>query len=306
MRVMIRCIVLAFLALAASTAAAACHSVKDRGTVDTQKVAAGIWYLHDCGGNMTALIGADGTLLVDDEFGPQTPAILAKLKTLGGAAPRFVINTHYHRDHTGGNASMREAGAIVIGQSNLYARLAQVQRTPPDGSAPMPVPAAGLPMLTFDQAMTLHFDGEAVRVRHLPPGHTDGDSVVFFVPANVVSMGDLFFNGIYPVIDVEAGGSVGGMIRDIDQVLPLMDGKTVVIPGHGPVADKAALVRFRDMMATVRDTVRTLINQGKTLEQIQAARPTAAFDAKWDGHGISAQRFVAEVYYSLRPHFVGT
>lgn len=296
---------LAGLAFAAAAASAACHSASDRGTVDTRKVATDIWFLYDCGGNMTALIGEDGTLLVDAEFGPQTPAILARLKALGGGAPRFVVNTHYHRDHTGGNASMHEAGAIVIGQSNLRARLAQIQRVPPGGSHPMPVPAAGLPMLTFEQAMTLYVDGETVRILHLPPGHTDGDSIVLFKHANVVSMGDLFFNGMYPVIDVEAGGSVGGMIRDIDKTLPLIGDKTVVIPGHGPVADKAALVRFRDMMAAVRDNVRKLINQGKTLDQIQSAHPTAAFDAKWDGHGISAQRFVAEVYYSLQPHFVG-
>jgi len=296
----------ASLALAATTAAAACHSATDRGTVETRKLAADIWFLYDCGGNMTALIGADGTLLVDAEFGPQTPAILAKLKALGGGVPRFVINTHYHRDHTGGNASMHEAGAIVIGQSNLRARLAQIQRVPPGGSAPMPVPADGLPMLTFEQAMTVHLDGETVRILHLPPGHTDGDSIVIFKHADVVSMGDLFFNGLYPVIDVEAGGTVGGMIRDIDKALPLIGDKTVVVPGHGPVADRAALLRFRDMMATVQDNVRKLINRGKTLEQIQASHPTAAFDAKWDGHGISAQRFVAEVYYSLQPHFVGS
>jgi cyclase len=294
------------LVLAASTAAAACHQASDRGTVEAHKVAANIWYLYDCGGNMTALLGQDGTLLVDDEFGPQTPPILAKLKELGSGAPRFVINTHYHRDHTGGNASMRKAGAIVIAQDNVRARLAQVQRTPMGGDKPQPVPESGLPMFTFKQAMTLYVDGQSVRVMHLPPGHTDGDAVVVFEQANVVSMGDLFFNGIYPVIDVETGGSVGGMIRDIDKVLPLMDGKTVVIPGHGPVADKAALIRFRDMMASVRDKVQKLINEGKTLEQVQAAHPTAAYDARWDGHGISAARFVAEVYYSLRPHFVGT
>ena len=306
MRVISRSIAAAGLALVATTAAAACHSAKDRGSVEAHKVAADIWYLYDCGGNMTALIGADGTLLVDDEFGPQTPAILAKLKAIGGQAPRFVVNTHYHRDHTGGNTSMRETGAVVIAQSNVRARLAQVQRTPVDGSKPAPIPASGLPMITFGHALTLHLDGEAVHVLHLPPAHTDGDSVVFFRRANVVAMGDLFFNRIYPVIDLEAGGSVGGMIRDIDRVLPLMNDKTVVIPGHGAVADKAALIRFRDMMATVRDNVRKLIDDGKTLEQIQAAHPTAAFDAKWDGHGVSANRFVAEVYYSLRPHFVGT
>lgn len=306
MRYLIRTAVAAGLALAAATAGAACHSAADRGTVEAHQVAAHLWSLYDCGGNMTALLGAEGTVLVDDEFGPQTPAILAKLKALGGAAPRFVINTHYHRDHTGGNASMRADGATVIAQANVYARLTQVQRTPPGGSRPAPIPAAGLPAITFEQGMTLHMDGEAVCLLHLPPGHTDGDTVVLFHQANVVAMGDLFFNRIYPVIDVEAGGTVGGMIRGIDRVLPLMDDKTVVVPGHGAVSDKAGLVRFRDMLAKVRANVQKLIDQGKTLEEIEAAHPSAAFDATWDGHGISAKRFIAEVYYSLRPHFVGT
>ena len=294
------------LMLAVSTAAAACHKAGEPGTVETHKVAANIWYLHGCGGNMTALLGPDGTLLVDDELGPQTPAILAKLKELGGGVPRFVVNTHYHRDHTGGNASMHKAGAVVIAQDNVRARLAQVQRTPFGGKHPERIAGAGRPMITFERSLTLHLDKQAVHILHLPPGHTDGDSVVFFKQANVVSMGDLFFNGIYPVIDVEAGGSVGGMIRDIKKVLPYMNDKTVVIPGHGPVGDKAGLMAFMHMMVTVRDNVRKLVNEGKTLEQIQAAHPTAAFDAGWDGHGISAARFVAEVYYSLRPHFVGT
>ena len=215
MQVIAKWTLAAALALAASTAAAACHKASDRGTVESHKVATSIWYLYDCGGNMTALLGPDGALLVDDEFGPQTPAILAKLKELGGGAPRFVINTHYHRDHTGGNASMRKDGAIVIAQDNVRARLAQVQRKPMGGEQPQPIPETGLPMLTFRRAITLHVDGQSVHVMHLPPGHTDGDSVVIFKQADIVSMGDLFFNGIYPVIDVETGGSVGGMIADI-------------------------------------------------------------------------------------------
>ncbi len=306
MQVIAKWALAAGLSVAAATASAACHKASDRGSVESRKVAADIWYLYDCGGNMTALIGAGGTLLVDDEFGPQTPAIVAKLKELGGGAPRLVVNTHYHHDHTGGNASMRADGAIIIAQDNVRARLAQVQRTPIGGKHPGRIADAGRPTITFERSLTLHLDKHAVHILHLPPGHTDGDSVVFFKQANVVSMGDLFFNGIYPVIDVEAGGSVGGMIRDIKKVLPYMDGKTVVIPGHGPVGDKAQLMAFMRMMVTVRDNVRKLVDEGKTLKQIQAAHPTAAYDARWDGHGVSAARFVAEVYYSLRPHFVGT
>ncbi|HEX5314556.1 MAG TPA: MBL fold metallo-hydrolase, partial [Gammaproteobacteria bacterium] len=166
--------------------------------VDAQQVAPQLWYLHDQGGNVTALIGPDGTLLVDAEFAPDVPALLAKIKALGGTAPRFVINTHYHEDHTGGNAAMRAAGAAIIAQENVRARLLQVQRAPLDGSLPAPVPAADLPMITFERSLTLHFDGETVQVKHLPPAHTDGDSVVRFEEANVIATGDLYFNGMYP------------------------------------------------------------------------------------------------------------
>jgi len=293
------------LAAAAVVAPARAAPASDSSAVRTRRLAPHLWYLYDRGGNMAALIGHDGTFLVDDEFAPLVPAILAKLKALGGGVPRFVVNTHYHQDHTGGNAAMHAAGATVIAQANVRARLARIVRAPFGGSKLAPVPAGGLPTITFEHALALHFDGETIRVLHLPPGHTDGDSVVFFERADVVHMGDLFFNGLYPIIDVQAGGSVGGMIADIDRVLPLIDDKTVVVPGHGPVGDKAALVRFRDMMAAVRDKVRRLIEQGKTLEQIQAAHPTAAFDPKWAGR-VPANRFVAEVYYSLKPHFVGS
>jgi|SRR5690625_441642 len=276
--------------------------------VEAQKVAAHIWYLHAAGGNVTALIGKDGTLLVDAEFAPFVPEILHKLKTLGGGPPRFVIDTHYHEDHTGGNGAMRAAGATVIAQANVLARLEQVQRAPLGGSVPAPVPASKFPAMTFQHELTLYFDGETVHVRHLPPAHTDGDSVVVFEQANVVATGDIFFNGMYPYIDVNAGGSVGGAISDINRLLRRMNDKTVVIPGHGAVADKAALVRYRNMLISMRDKIKRMIDEGKTLAEIQAAQPTASLDKHWDKmeNGKGARRFVAEIYYSLRPHFPGT
>jgi glyoxylase-like metal-dependent hydrolase (beta-lactamase superfamily II) len=276
--------------------------------VTTKKVAAHIWYMHAGGGNITALIGHDGTLLVDAEFALFVPEILAKLKTLGGAAPKFVINTHYHEDHTGGNGAMRAAGATVIAQANVRSRLRQVQRPPLEGSAPRPVPAAKFPTITFKHRLTLYFDGETVHIVHLPPAHTDGDSVVWFKQANVIATGDIFFNGMYPYIDVDTGGSIGGAIADINRMLPWMNAKTAVIPGHGAVADKAALIRYHDMLIVMRNKIKTMIDAGKTLAEIQAAHPTAKLDAKWDRleQGKGAHRFVAEIYYSLSPHFPGT
>jgi glyoxylase-like metal-dependent hydrolase (beta-lactamase superfamily II) len=276
--------------------------------ITTKQVAPHIWYLRGAGGNMTALIGNDGTLLVDAEFGFMAPAILDKLKALGDGAPRFVVNTHYHQDHTGGNGAMRAAGAMIIAQANVRTRLAEVQRAPFGKSTPRPIPKAKWPTITFRDRLTLYLDGETVRIVHLPPAHTDGDSVVIFQPANVIATGDIYFSGGYPVIDVDTGGSIGGVIADINRLLPRINSRTVVIPGHGPVADKAALVRYRDMLVAARDAVRKLVDGGKTLTEIQAAHPTASFDKQWGStkHGVGAHRFVAEIYYSLRPHFPGT
>lgn len=276
--------------------------------VKAQQVAPHIWWLHAAGGNMTALIGKNGTLLVDAEFKPFVPEIIAKLKAIGGAAPQFVIDTHYHSDHTGGNGAMRAAGATVIAQTRVRDRMTWVQRPALGASVPAPVPAADLPDITYEQHMTLHYDGETVHVRHLPGGHTDGDSIVVFEKANVVATGDLFFNGMYPYIDVNAGGNVNGVIADIDRMLAWMNDKTVVIPGHGPVTDKAQLKRYRDMLVEARDKVRKLIVAGKTLQEIQALRPTASLDATWDrlekGEGV--RRFVGELYYSQVVHFPGS
>lgn len=276
--------------------------------VKAQQVAPHIWYLHAAGGNMTALVGKDGTLLVDAEFKPFVPEILAKLKSIGGGAPRFVIDTHYHSDHTGGNGAMRAAGATVIAQARVRDRLSRVQRPALGKNLPAPVPAADLPDITFEHRLTLYLDGETVHVRHLPGGHTDGDSVVVFEQANVIATGDLFFNGMYPYIDVNAGGSVGGTIDDINCILKWMDGKTVVVPGHGAVADKATLERYRDMLVGISEKIRKLIDAGKSLDEIQAMHPTAALDAKWDQleQGKGARRFVGELYYSMVVHFPGT
>ncbi|HET7269019.1 MAG TPA: MBL fold metallo-hydrolase, partial [Oleiagrimonas sp.] len=248
------------------------------------------------------------TLLVDAEFKALVPEIIAKLKAIGGDAPRFVINTHYHGDHTGGNGAMRAAGATVIAQARVRDRMSRVQRPVANGKRRQPVPVADYPDITYGQHLTLHLDGETVHIRHLPPGHTDGDSVVVFENANVIATGDLFFNGMYPYIDVNAGGSVGGVIADINRMLKWMDADTVVIPGHGAVADKATLVRYRDMLMRMSAKIRKLIDAGKSLQEIQAMRPTAALDATWDRmeQGKGARRFVGELYYSMVVHFPGT
>ncbi len=301
------------LALVSATACAAAHAAGAGAPprlppVEARQVAPHVWYLHAAGGNMTALVGKDGTLLVDAEFEPFVPEIIDKLEDIGGGAPQFVIDTHYHTDHTGGNGAMRAAGATVIAQARVRDRLMQVQRPALGTSVPAPVPAADRPDITYRQRMTLYYNGETVHVRHLPGGHTDGDSVVVFENADVVATGDLFFNGMYPYIDVNAGGSVGGVIACIDRMLGWMDDQTVVIPGHGAVADRAQLRRYRDMLATARDKVRELINAGKSLDEIQALHPTASLDATWNrlGDDKDVRRFVGELYYSQVTHFPGS
>lgn len=275
--------------------------------VKSHKVAADIWMLQAAGGNMTALLSEEGTLLVDSSFQPFVPEIIKKLQALGGDAPRIIVNTHYHADHTSGNAAFRAKGALVIAQANAARRMRWVQRAPLGKKKPQPVAEADLPDMSYQRRITLQLGDHDVVVKHIPPAHTDGDSVVFFEDANVVATGDLYFNGMYPYIDVNAGGSVGGTIAGLDWLLAKIDEDTVLIPGHGAVSNKAEMRRYRDMLVSMRDKVRKLINEGKSLQEIQALKPTRELDATWDRleEGKGARRFVGELYYSQVTHFPG-
>lgn len=262
-------------------------------------VAGGVSMLVGQGGNIGVTTGKDGTFLIDDQFAPLLPKIRAALKTLGDAPIRFVVNTHFHGDHTGSNALLGESGAVIIAQDNVRRRLGMERVNPRTKERTPPQPPVAWPIVTYADGVTLFLNGDELEVTHVLRAHTDGDSIVRFRKANVIHMGDVFFNGNYPFIDVDSGGSIDGIIAAVEKVLPTIDGGTKLIPGHGALGSKADLQAYRDALVGIRDRIRTLIAQGKTLDQVIAAKPTAQWDATWGKGFMGPDVFVSFVYRSL-------
>lgn len=262
-------------------------------------VAGGVSMLVGQGGNIGVTTGKDGTFLIDDQFAPLLPKIRAAVKTLGDGPIRFVVNTHFHGDHTGSNALLGESGAVLIAQDNVRKRLGIERVNPRTKERTPPSPPAAWPVVTYADGVTLYLNGDELEVTHVARAHTDGDSIIRFRKANVIHMGDVFFNGNYPFIDVDSGGSVDGIVAAVDRVLPTIDGGTKLIPGHGALGTKADLQAYRDVVAGIRDRVKALIAQGKTLDQVIAAKPSAQWDATWGKGFMGPDVFVSFVYRSL-------
>jgi len=265
--------------------------------IKVTKVAGNVYMLEGSGGNIGVSVGPDGILIVDDQFAPLADKIKAALKTLGEGKLKFVLNTHYHGDHTGGNVVFGP-DALIIAQANVRKRLSTEQisrffnRTTPAS------PKEALPVITFDQAVSIFFNGEEIKVIHFPKGHTDGDSVIFFTGSNVVHMGDDFFNGRFPVVDLEAGGDVEGMTKNIGDIISKLPAGVKIIPGHGPLSDVEGLKAFHRMLIETTDIVRKRMAAGKTLEQIKAE----GLPAEWKSWGtgfINTDRWIELVYNSL-------
>ncbi|OEU75800.1 MAG: MBL fold metallo-hydrolase, partial [Desulfuromonadales bacterium C00003107] len=244
-------------------------------TIGTLPVTGQIYMLTGQGGNVGLLVGADGTFLIDDQYAPLTDKILAAIKAVGGEQPKFLINTHYHADHTGGNENLGRSGSLIFSHDNVRERLVGDSYL---ATFKMKSPAAapqGLPVVTFGEDLSFHLNGETVHAIHVPHAHTDGDSFIHFQSANVIHAGDIFFNGFYPFIDVPHGGSLKGMIQATERILALADKQTKIIPGHGPLADKAQLTRYRHMLGVAYERLRELRVAGKTVDEAVAAKPLA-------------------------------
>ncbi|HEY2731656.1 MAG TPA: MBL fold metallo-hydrolase [Polyangia bacterium] len=254
------------------------------------------------GGNVGVSVGDDGVLVIDDELQPLATKLRTALGALSKKPVRFVINTHVHADHTGGNAALGAAGAVIVAHYNVRKRLSADQFMEFMGQKKtIPAsPAAALPIVTFNDDLTFFFNGDEIQVLHVAPAHTDGDSIVLFKKANVLHMGDTFLGG-YPIVDVSSGGRYEGYIAAAERALGLVDDATKIIPGHGPVMTKADLAAWRDMLVKIRDDVAALAAQKKTLDEIKAAKPTAAFDARWGQGMIKADMIVETVYKALPP-----
>ncbi|MBC7987508.1 MAG: MBL fold metallo-hydrolase [Sphingomonadaceae bacterium] len=280
-------------------AAPAVAQERDFSSVEirSEPLAPGVAVLFGAGGNIGVSHGPDGTVLVDDQFAPLTERIQAAVAGLGATPARFLVNTHWHGDHTGGNENLGQAGALILAHDNVRIRMASPQ-TRRDGEGTPASPPAALPVVTYEDGLKLHLNGDTVHLIHVDSAHTDGDSIVRWERANVLHMGDLFFHRIsLPFIDRDSGGSVQGMIAAAERGLALANDQTRIIPGHGPVATRADLAAYRDMLMLIRDRVAAAIEEGQTIEQIQAmniAQPYAV-----EGGFIDGPTFVGFVHDSL-------
>ncbi len=265
--------------------------------IQSTPLGTGLVMLSGPGGNVVVLHGSQGKIVVDSFVQPAWPALKSTLDKLPGGAVKTVIDTHWHFDHTDNNGNFHEAGAAILAHDNTKQRMSETHDLL--GMHFRPSPASALPTETFSNRKLLRASGEEIALFYVPPAHTDTDIVVQYRGANVVHMGDLFFNGFYPFIDAGTGGNINGMINAAERALRIVNSSTKVVPGHGPLADRAALDRYRTMLATVRDGVEKLKASGKSLKEVQAAKPTAQFDEAWGKGMMSPDDFVALVYNTL-------
>lgn len=252
------------------------------------------------GGNLALSVGDDGLLLIDDDYADISDKTRAAIAEISAEPVKFVVNTHWHFDHAGGNQMLGEQGAVIVAHDNVRKRLLSGGEVKAFGAKIPPAPKAALPVLTFADSMTFHWNGSAIEVVHPgASGHTDGDAVIYFVEDNVVHMGDLYFSGLYPFVDSSSGGSLAGVITSVNKVLARIDGDTRVIPGHGPLSNKSELKTYRDMLVAVQEKLSGFKQQGKTVEQVVAEKPTAEFDAQWGKGFLNADTWVGIVYNAL-------
>jgi len=271
----------------------------DKVEIKTEKLADGVYMLTGEGGNIGLGVGEDAAFLIDDQYAPLTPKILAAIAALTKHPVKFVLNTHWHSDHVGGNENLGKTGSLIVAHDNVRRRMSSEQFIAAFKEKVAASPQTSLPVVTFAESVSFHLNGDEIHGFHVANAHTDGDTVVIFRKANVVHMGDVFFNGYYPFIDLSSGGSINGTIAAVDRVLPMIDAKTKVIPGHGPLSDKAGLGAYRDMLAGIRDRVQAQVRAGKSLQETIAANPSAQFDEVWGKGFLKPARFVETVFKSL-------
>ncbi len=269
--------------------------------IKSHPVAGSVTMLEGAGGNIGVSAGDDGVFVIDDQFAPLAPKIKAAIAKISPKPLRFVFNTHWHGDHTGSNEAMTGLGALIVAHDNVRKRMSVEQVMEAFGGRKIPPSAPrALPVVTFSDEVTFHLNGDEIHVFHVANAHTDGDAIVHFKKANVVHMGDTFINGSYPVIDFSTGGTIDGLIAAEEKVLAMVDADTKIIPGHGPIGDKAALAKTHDLIKEWRDAV-AKAGAGKTLEQTLAAKPTAKWDAQYANPFISGDLLTTMIYKTLPP-----
>ncbi|UCE69607.1 MAG: MBL fold metallo-hydrolase [Flavobacteriaceae bacterium] len=270
----------------------------DTVEIRTEKVADQIYVLFGAGGNMGLAIGDDAAYLIDDQFAPLSEKIMAAVRKITDKPLKFLVNTHWHGDHTGGNENFGKAGTILVAHEAVRKRLAAPSER--NGRVRPASPVVALPEITFTDELTLHLDAErTMHVMHVNNSHTDGDSYIYFPEDNVIHMGDNFSNGGYPFIDLNSGGDIDGFIKNLSMALFMVDDQTRIIPGHGPVANRETLRAYRDMLETLRKRVRKAKDSGKTLEEILQMDPSREWDEGFGTGFINPERILTAIYLSL-------
>jgi glyoxylase-like metal-dependent hydrolase (beta-lactamase superfamily II) len=269
-------------------------------TIRTTEIGNGVYVLQGAGGNVGLVVGERGAFLVDDQYAPLTDKIRAAVAEVTDQPIRFVLNTHWHGDHTGGNENLAEEGTLVIAHDNVRERMSAGQFMEFFDREVPPAPADALPMVTFNDEIRFHLGGHTVEAVHLPAAHTDGDSIVHLEEANAIHAGDIVFFGMYPFIDYGSGGSLGGMIEAVDRIAALADADTAIIAGHGgPVIDREQLAEYRAMLADVHRELIEMIVDGATLDEVLAAGITADYDEAWGGGFIGPDRWIEMNYAGI-------
>jgi glyoxylase-like metal-dependent hydrolase (beta-lactamase superfamily II) len=276
-------------------------SVEVRATA----VADGVWALEGAGGNLGLVIGTQGAFLIDDQYAPLTERIRAAVAEITDQPVKFVLNTHWHFDHTGGNENLADGGTLVVAHDNVRRRLSAGQFMEFFQRQVEPAPDAALPVVTFGDSIRFHLGGHTLEAIHVPRAHTDGDAIVHLQEANVIHGGDIVFDGMFPFIDYGSGGHIAGMVDAVDAILARSNGDTKIITGHGgPVISPERLRQYRAMLATVHERLAALIKEGKSLEEVLEAAPTAEFDAAWGQGFLPAERWIELNYRGLKGELI--
>jgi cyclase len=294
-------LLLAGPALAQQPSAAAPPPPPDFSKVEIRTTDLGdnVYMLEGQGGNITVAVAKNGIIMVDGEFAPLHDKIKTAISTVSNQTIKYLINTHFHGDHTGGNAPFAKDGVTIVAEVNVRNRLAAGTTNGLTGVKTPPAAPEALPSKTYTGSYQIRLRGRVADLRHIDNAHTDGDTYVWFKTANVLSTGDTFTNGRYPNIDFANGGNIKGMIAAADAYLKLSNDKTRIVPGHGPLADKAALIAYRTMLVTARDRMAKLVKEGKSEDDVVAAKPFADLDAKWAPTELASKNFIRVVYHSL-------
>jgi cyclase len=267
-----------------------------KAQVKVTQVSGSAWMIEGLGGNVGVSVGDDGLLLIDGQYAGMMPKLKAALEKVSPKPVRFLVNTHWHPDHTDANAAWAQAGAIIVAHDNVRKRLSTDQNLPILGAKFSAAPPKAWPVITFDDEIEFHWNGDDLHIVNLPNAHTDGDAVVYFPKADVIHAGDLFFNKAYPIVDYDSGGTLDGLLRAQEKMLAMAGPKTKIIPGHGPLADKAALQSAHDLLLKLRDRIAAMVDQGKSLAEVKAAKPTADVDAQWGNGFVKPDMFVDMAY----------